>query len=462
MDWHRSRFGIGGGSRAAGRVGEAAEKPQGGHATVGRCRFCGSPMSLDRLAPVREETRELAQWFAARGHRIFLVGGVVRDAMLGLPLDNAFDLDFTTDAQPPAVKSILEGWADTLWAQGERFGTVGARRGDRRIEITTHRTERYQPGSRKPEVAFADVVEADLSRRDFTVNAMAVELPDGDLVDPFGGAADLADRRLRTPLDPAATFSDDPLRMLRAARFLAQFELSIDRPLVAAMSAMADRLGIVAGERIRDELDRLLALPDPTSGFALLFETGLAERVLGPVGDGVAAVARLGRVGDDPTVRLAVLLAEAGTPADVRAALAERRATTATGRAVFAVLTAARRAIEQPPRTLPELRRWVVDARGLVAQSVEVASALGDAGALAADVRSLTEAEPDLCGPPVIDGGEVMALLGLDPGPDVGTAVEELRRHRLDTGPLTAEQARVHLLEWQRSQTSEHTSGHKV
>ena len=410
-------------------------------------------MSLDRLAPVREEARELAERFVAGGYRLYLVGGVVRDGLLGLPLDTAYDLDFTTDAQPKAVKSILEGWADTLWTQGERFGTIGARRGDRRVEITTHRSERYQPGSRKPEVVFADAIEADLSRRDFTINAMAVELPAGELVDPFDGAGDLAARRLRTPLDPEETFSDDPLRMLRAARFLAQFNLTAEPALVDAMATMADRLSIVADERIRDELDRLLALPDPGPGFEMLFETGLAERVLGPVGDGTAALACLRQVGDDPVTRLAALLADVGTPADVRSALSERRVTTAVSRAVFAVLTAARQAVDQPPQTLPELRRWVVDANPHLHQAVVLATALGAVGTLTADAATLMAAEPDLCGPPALDGQEIMALLGLEPGPEVGAAVQELRRHRLDSGPLSLEEARNHLLGW-RGRTS--------
>ena len=405
-------------------------------------------MSLERLAPVREEARELAGRFAVDGYRIFLVGGVVRDSLLGLPLDTAFDLDLTTDAQPPAVRSILEEWADTLWTQGERFGTIGARRGDRRVEITTHRTERYQPGSRKPDVVFADAIEVDLSRRDFTINAMAVELPDGALVDPFGGAADLADRRLRTPLDPEATFSDDPLRMLRAARFFAQFGLSVEPPLVAAMVAMADRLSIVADERIRDELDRLLALPNPAPGFQLLFEVGLTERVLGIGGDGSSALARLSQAGDDPMVRLAVLLANLGSPENARASLTDRRAPTSTNQAVFAILTAAGRAVDQPPKTLPALRRWVADAGDFVDQSVVVASVLGEVGTLAADVAALMETEPDLLGPPVLDGKEIMALLDLEPGPDVGAAVDELCRHRFDSGPLTPEEAREHLLSW--------------
>ncbi|WP_419845092.1 CCA tRNA nucleotidyltransferase [Candidatus Poriferisocius sp.] len=408
-------------------------------------------MSLDRLDPVREEARGLAERFAAGGYRIYLVGGIVRDALRDRPLNTAFDLDLTTDAQPEAVKSILDEWADTLWTQGERFGTIGARRGDRRVEITTHRTERYRPDSRKPEVVFADAIEADLSRRDFTINAMAVELPDGELVDPFGGADDLHVGRLRTPLDPEETFSDDPLRMLRAARFLAQFDLTAEPNLVAAMTAMADRLEIVAHERMRDELDRLLALPDPGPGFELLFETGLGERVLGLVGDGHAALALLDKVGDDPVVRLAALLADAGTPADVQSALSERRATTAVSRAVFAVLTAARRAVEFPPQSLAELRLWVVDADPHLPQAVMLATALGAVNTLTADVEALITAEPDLCGPPVLDGDEIMDLLGLEPGPEVGAAVSELRRHRLDSGFLTPEEARQHLLRWRSS-----------
>ncbi|WP_420618297.1 CCA tRNA nucleotidyltransferase [Candidatus Poriferisocius sp.] len=408
-------------------------------------------MSLDRLAPVREEARELAERFAASGYRIYLVGGIVRDAMRNRPLDTAFDLDLTTDAQPEAVKSILEEWADTLWTQGERFGTIGARRGDRRVEITTHRTERYLPDSRKPEVAFADAIEADLSRRDFTINAMAVELPDGGLVDPFDGASDLEAGRLRTPLDPEETFSDDPLRMLRAARFLAQFDLTVEVNLVDAMRAMADRLSIVASERIRDELDRLLALDDPGPGFELLFKAGLGERVLGPVGDGHAALALLRKVGHDPVVRLAALLADAGTPADVRSALSERRATTEVSRAVFAVLKAARRAVEQPPQSIVELRRWVIDADAHLHQALMLATALGARGSLTSEVAALMQSEPDLCGPPVLDGEEIMGLLELEPGPAVGAAVEELRRHRLEFGPLTPVEARAHLLKWRSS-----------
>ncbi len=415
-------------------------------------------MSLDSLVSIREETRELADRFAARGFRLYLVGGVVRDGLLGLPMGPTLDLDFTTDAAPPEVKSILEGWAGTLWTQGERFGTIGARRGDRRLEITTHRTERYQPGSRRPDVEFADAIEVDLSRRDFTINALAVELPAGELVDPFGGEADLAARRLRTPLDPAETFSDDPLRMLRAARFLAQFDLVAEPGLVAAMTTMADRLEIVADERIRDELNRLLELADPVPGVELLFAAGLAERVLGPVGDGSKALERLRRAGPDRQVRLAVLLADVGSPEEARSALVARRAPTSDSRSVAAMLTAARRALDQPPDTLPALRRWVVDAGPVLDQAVAAASALGDAGTLSADVAGLLEAEPDLFDLPVLDGASIMALLGLEPGPEVGLCVEELRRLRLDSGPIGPEEAGNHLRQWHSQRVAAHST----
>ena len=172
-------------------------------------------MIPDRLEPVLAELRPLADRFVAAGHHVYLVGGTVRDLLLGREITGDYDL--TTDALPAETKRLLEGWADAVWTQGERFGTIGARKGDRSYEITTHRAEAYHPDSRKPDVAFADAIEADLSRRDFTVNAMALALPDPHLVDPFDGALDLAAGRLRTPLSPAESFTDDPLRMLRAA-----------------------------------------------------------------------------------------------------------------------------------------------------------------------------------------------------------------------------------------------------
>ena len=190
------------------------------------------------------------------------------------------DFDLTTNALPDEIEAILSGWADALWTQGKRFGTIGAKHKGRSYEITTHRAEVYTPDSRKPEVTFGDDVETDLSRRDFTINAMALALPSMELIDPFNGMSDLAASRLRTPLDPRISFEDDPLRMVRAARFTARFSLEPDQELLDAIVEMTDRLSIVSAERIRDELDRLIVLPVPSIGLWFLVKTGLAAQFL--------------------------------------------------------------------------------------------------------------------------------------------------------------------------------------
>jgi poly(A) polymerase len=242
----------------------------------------------ERLTPVLRELEPLAARFRAAGHRVYLVGGTVRDLFVA-PDRQDFDLDLTTDARPPEIKRCLEGWADAIWNQGEKFGTIGAQRVDpatgraRIYEITTFRSEAYTDDSRKPHVVFADDVEADLSRRDFTVNAMALELTDEampTLVDPFHGAVDLATRTLRTPLGPDVSFSDDPLRMLRAARFIAGYQLEPTADLVQAVREMAPRLEIVSAERIRDEFDKLITVDHPSSGLWFLVDTGLADQFL--------------------------------------------------------------------------------------------------------------------------------------------------------------------------------------
>ena len=199
--------------------------------------------------------------------------------MCSSDLTTELDFDFTTDARPDDIKAIVSGWADALWTPGERFGTISAEKGGRTYEITTHRAEAYSPESRKPEVQFSDRIEDDLSRRDFTVNAMALEITAEApvLVDPYGGLADLMGKVLRTPLSPTVSFSDDPLRMMRAARFIAGLQLTPVDELVAAVRSMCDRLSIVSAERIRHELDRLMVTEHPTAGLWFLVDTGLAE-----------------------------------------------------------------------------------------------------------------------------------------------------------------------------------------
>ena len=243
-----------------------------------------SPLVPERLRPVLEATQPIAERFHAAGKRIFLVGGPVRDGIAGRPgglePGTDVDIDLTTDATPDEIEMLVSDVSDAMWNQGKRFGTIGLMRQGRRFEITTHRAEAYVPESRKPEVQFGRDIETDLSRRDFTVNAMALSLPDLELVDPFNGIADLAARRLRTPLEPEVSFSDDPLRMLRAARFLAGYGLTPDAELVIAVESMRSRLAIVSRERIRDELDKLLLLPSPAPGLWFLVNTGLAQEFL--------------------------------------------------------------------------------------------------------------------------------------------------------------------------------------
>ncbi|MEI8239699.1 MAG: CCA tRNA nucleotidyltransferase [Actinomycetota bacterium] len=238
-----------------------------------------------RFQPILEELEPLGRRFRDAGHRLYLVGGSVRDLLSGEPTDE-IDFDLTTDARPEQIKAALRGWADSLWTQGERFGTIGAGKigplGNRPYEITTHRAEAYQADSRKPDVQFSDRIESDLSRRDFTINAMALEITGDEpfLVDPYGGATDLLARTLRTPLSPEESFSDDPLRMLRAARFIARFNATPEPALVDAVRAMHARLEIVSAERVRDELDKLMTLPHPTAGLWFAIETGLADEFL--------------------------------------------------------------------------------------------------------------------------------------------------------------------------------------
>ena len=229
---------------------------------------------LLRIAPVADE---LGSRFSAAGHDIALVGGSVRDAMLDR-LGN--DLDLATSAHPAQTKRLLSGWADSVWDVGAAFGTIGATKNGFHIEVTTYRADAYDPASRKPEVSYGESIYEDLVRRDFTINAMAVKLPSREFVDPHDGLTDLARRVIQTPSTPESSFSDDPLRMLRAARFAAQLGFEVSPEVVTAMTNMADRIGIVSAERIRDELVKLILSDRPRPGLTLLVDTGLADLVL--------------------------------------------------------------------------------------------------------------------------------------------------------------------------------------
>ena len=452
-------------------------------------------MVPERLRPLIEQSAPLAERFSAAGHRLFLVGGVVRDALLDRLTDGG-DLDFTTDALPDDIEAIVRPIAGAVWTQGKRFGTIGCTVGGRRYEITTHRAEAYDPDSRKPEVAFGDDVEDDLSRRDFTVNAMALRLPALELVDPFGGLEDLAAGRLRTPLDPEASFSDDPLRMLRAARFVAGYGLEPEPRLVEAIRLLADRIRIVSPERIREELDKLLVLPDPEAGLWLIVRTGLADRFLpeltalaleqDPIHrhkDVLAhTIAVVGKTRPDRVLRLAALFHDVGKPRtrafgpegvsfhhhDVvgarmaRARMHELRYgnddVDQVGRLVELHL---RFHTYQMGWTDSALRRYARDAGDLLERLNELTRAdcttRNQAKARALDRRmdelearlaELREREALEAIRPELDGSAVMDVLGIPPGPVVGRALAFLLEIRLEEGLVGPDEARRRLVEW--------------
>jgi poly(A) polymerase len=460
----------------------------------------------ERLRPVLEATRPLAERFAAADKQLYLVGGIVRDLLAGREIERP-DIDLTTDARPEDTKRILEGWADAVWNQGERFGTIGAKRDGRTFEITTHRAEAYDPGSRKPDVAFGDEIEADLSRRDFTVNAMALALPEPRLIDPFDGRNDLlVDKCLRTPLAPEVSFSDDPLRMLRAARFIAGYGLVPEPALVRAVEAHRERLEIVSAERIRDELDKLLVVEDPAPGLWFLHETGLFDEFLPEIAamrleqdpihqhkdvlaHTIAVVGNVRARKDDGSpnliTRLAALLHDVGKPKTrsigthgvsfhhhevVGARMARERLQAL--RYPDDVVRAVTRLVELHLRfhgyeegdggwTDSAVRRYVRDAGDLLDELNELtrcdcttrnerkATMLARRmDALEARIARLNEQEELRAIRPDLDGDEVMAILGLEPGREVGKAMRFLLDLRLDDGPLGKDEAERRLREW--------------
>ena len=414
-----------------------------------------TPETSRALSSALAAASGLTELFDAAGHRLYLVGGVVREAVAG-QFGAAADLDFTTDARPATVRRIVGGVATSLWTQGERFGTIGCVVDGRAVEITTHRAERYEQHSRKPVVAFGDDVVQDLARRDFTVNAMALDTADGALIDPHGGQDDLMAGVLRTPLDPAVSFGDDPLRMLRAARFIASHGLAPDDAMVGAVKAMGDRLEIVAVERVRDEFEKLLLLDDPSEGFRFLFDTGLMGRVVedqahrdpAEVGRIAAAVAA------EPAARWASLFVH--DSAEAAAACLRRLRCSNAVVSSAAALIAARARLAETAGSRPEVRRVVASSPAPVdaalAFAIAVATASGQpTDRLLAFAGTLTELrgveDVDNLTLPV-DGGEVMAVLGLDPGPDVGRALAFLRERAFEEGPLSRAETLEALQRW--------------
>lgn len=457
-------------------------------------------MFPERLRPLVDATADLSERFRSAGHTLFLVGGSVRDAIVtdgGAPdAGDGRDLDFTTDARPDDIEAVLRGWADAVWTQGKRFGTIACLRGAQKYEITTHRAEAYHPDSRKPDVAFGDRIEDDLSRRDFTVNAMALRLPELELIDPFGGLADLAARRLATPLDPDVSFSDDPLRMLRAARFMAKLDLEPTDELVAAVRSGAHRLAIVSAERIRDELDKIMVVPVPSVALWFVVRTGMADEFL-PELPGLAVeqdpihrhkdvlahtLAVVDKTSPDRLLRLAALFHDVGKPRT--RAFVDGGVTFHHHEVVGARMTRKRMTALRYPNDEVDLvtelvnlhlrfhtyrlgwtdkavRRYVRDAGPLLDRLNELTrcdcTTRNAAKARALD-RRMDELEARIASlraqeeldaiRPDLDGGQVMARLGIAPGRGVGEALAFLLELRIDEGPLGEEEAGRRLDQW--------------
>jgi poly(A) polymerase len=449
----------------------------------------------------------LAHLFAQHGYALALVGGSVRDVFLGR---DPGDLDLTTDARPEQVREIAAGWADKLWETGIEFGTIGLRRGNTVCEITTYRSEKYQPGSRRPQVKYGRSLEEDLSRRDFTVNAIAARLPSLEIVDPFGGLRDIKDKVLRTPGRPEDSFKDDALRILRAARFSAQTGFAVVPEVCAAMTAMAGQLSMVSAERICAELTKLMRAPGPDGpvrGISVLVDTGVAEQILPEVPALRLEVDEHFRHKDvyqhsltvlaraisyeaaydlegDLVVRLAALLHDIGKPR-TRRKLPGGRVTFHHHEVVGAAMARDRLTALRFPAAV------VSDVSELVALHLRfhgygdeewtdsaVRRYVRDAGRLLTRLHVLTRADCTTRNPrkaqrlerayddletriailsaqeeldkirPDLNGHEIMKHLGLPPGPLVGKAYQHLLDLRIEHGPLGRERAIQALLSW--------------
>lgn len=460
--------------------------------------------AIRAVAPV---TDELGRRFSAAGRSLFLVGGFLRDAVLGR-VDADRDLDLTTDARPEEIVQLIGGWADATWDTGIAFGTVGVQRGEHRLEITTYRSEVYDRSSRNPQVSYGESLAADLARRDFTVNAMAISVVGGAFVDPYDGLRDLLVGVLRTPGRPQDSFADDPLRMLRAARFAATLPAKVAPEVIAAMRSMAGRLEIVSVERIQGELTKLLLAPNPRTGLELLVATGLAEQFLPELPALRLAADPLHRHknvylhtltvleqaidleegGPDLTLRMAALLHDIGKPKTrsfepgggvsfhhhevVGRDLARTRLVALRYPRPFVDDVA--RLVELHLRfhgygtgewTDSAVRRYVRDAGPLLdrlhklvrsdctTRNPRRAAALSRAyDALERRIGRLAEAEDLASIRPDLDGNEVMRLLGVPAGPVVGAALRHLLALRLEHGPLGREAAIAELGRWAAEQ----------
>ena len=451
--------------------------------------------------------RELGAIFDAVGHELYLVGGSVRDVLLGRLSP---DLDFTTDARPEQVQQILRSWADNLWDTGIEFGTVGVGKGEHRLEITTFRADTYDQVSRNPEVRFGDRLEDDLVRRDFTANAMAVRITadgPGEFLDPLGGFAALRARVLDTPAAPSVSFGDDPLRMLRAARFVSQLGFTVAPRVREAIEQMAPQLARISVERVAAELDKLLLGADPVAGIDLFVQTGMGEVVLPEIGGMQMAIdehhqhkdvyqhsltvlrqaVALEDDGPDLVLRWAALLHDIGKPSTrrhepdggvsfhhhevvgakmvrkrLRALKYSKQMIDDISQLVYLHLrfhgygggkwtdSAVRRYVADAGPLLPRLHK-LVRADCTTRNKRRAARLQANYDQLEARIAELAAQEDLARVRPDLDGNRIMELLGIPAGPQVGEAWRHLKELRLDRGPMTDEEATAELLAWWQS-----------
>jgi len=409
--------------------------------------------NFDRL---RDLVSPITGRFVQKKHTLFLVGGVVRDVLMNKNIESP-DLDLTTNATPDQIRALVEPVADAVWLQGERFGTIGLRIGEIRMEITTHRSESYISSSRKPSVTFSLNLEDDLSRRDFTINAMAVEVDSGIFFDPFNGRSDLENKILRTPLAPDKSFNDDPLRMLRAARFLAGYDLQPVQEIVDTAKDLADRILIVSAERIREEFLKLLSLENPTKGFDFLEKVHLLPKIFSFESnldhnnfDKIFSLLPP----DDPVTRLSIFF-KGLSKKEVKESLKRLKMSREEKRRIETTVDFLNVLSSGPKSekwTNEELRRLIDLNQLSVETSINIIQASNsNIKEFLSSLEILRSTEDLISFEPLLTAQELMDLLNIEPGPLVGEILSWLKEIHLRDGTISIdEEKKMVLKHWKK------------